>query len=364
MIEIKDKKDCTGCNACVQRCPSQCIAMTADEEGFSYPTVDAARCIECGLCEKVCPVLQQAAPRLPIAVLAAKNVDSEVQLRSSSGGIFTALAKRVIENGGVVFGAKFDKNWDVVHDYTLSVDGLREFQTSKYVQSRIGSTFLQAEKFLKEGKTVMFTGTPCQLSALRLFLRKDYDNLIGVDMVCHGVPSPLVWSKYLDHVANAAGVSRRDISAVNFRDKRIGWNKFGLVVYARDNRQLLFEPYFDNLYIKVFLKGLDLRPSCYSCPSKSGKSLSDLTLADFWGIRRSHPDMYDRQGVSLLLVHSAKAARLLGSLAIESCPATYSEALAGNPSIERSVAMPDEAGPMWRSFLSNGIAGLTRFVTD
>ena len=174
MIDIIDKKDCVGCNACVQRCPKQCITMHEDEQGFLYPKVDLSLCIHCDLCEKVCPIINQAQPREPLETFAAKNPDDKVRMTSSSGGIFFALAKNIIEEGGVVFGAKFNENWEVVHDYAETLEGVKAFQGSKYVQSRIGDTFRQAEEFLKAGRKVMFTGTPCQIAALGLFLRKDF----------------------------------------------------------------------------------------------------------------------------------------------------------------------------------------------
>lgn len=197
MIDIKDKKLCCGCNACVQRCPKQCISVQKDEEGFLYPIVDLSICIDCGLCEKVCLVLNQGSERNPIEVFAAVNKDDSIRMQSSSGGIFTALAEQIIQEKGVVFGARFDEKWEVKHDYTETIEGLKAFRGSKYVQSRIGDTFSKAEFFLKAGRKVMFTGTPCQIAGLRLFLRKEYENLLAVDIICHGVPSPLVWRKYL-----------------------------------------------------------------------------------------------------------------------------------------------------------------------
>ncbi len=198
MIEIREERDCVGCEGCVQACPVKCISKRKDTLGFVYPVVDKEKCIDCHLCEKVCPVINQNTVRRPLQVFAAKNRDEEVRLKSSSGGVFTALAAWIIEEGGVVFGARFDKDFKVIHDYTESVEGLKAFQGSKYVQSEIGETFKEAAQFLKEGRKVMFTGTPCQIAALRLFLRKDYgDQLITVDVVCHGAPGPAVWQTYL-----------------------------------------------------------------------------------------------------------------------------------------------------------------------
>ena len=194
MIEIKDKSQCCGCNACVQRCPKQCIAMCEDEEGFLYPEGDEAICIDCGLCENVCPVINQADARIPLQVYAAKNTDEKIRMHSSSGGVFSILAEQTIKQGGVVFGARFDENWEVKHDYTETIDGVSVFRGSKYVQSKTGDTFKQAEQFLKQNRKVLFSGTPCQIVALKRYLKKEYENLLLVDFICHGVPSPGVWS--------------------------------------------------------------------------------------------------------------------------------------------------------------------------
>lgn len=392
MINITRKEDCVGCNACTQICPKDCIVMTEDCQGFLYPKVDLDKCINCHLCEKVCPVINQASPREPETVYAAKNLDDKVRRESSSGGVFHALAKKIIEDGGVVFGAKFNDKWEVVHDYTETIEGLKAFQGSKYVQSRIGNTFKIAEEFLKAGRKVMFTGTPCQLAALGLFLRKDYgEQLLKVDVVCHGVPSPLVWREYLDYITRPEGASvgkNTDfqstlnekqipvITGINFRDKRFGWEKFGFSVHAvarkgdqnsdsqsttriSEEQELLFEPHNENLYMQAFLKDLDLRPSCYACPAKCGKSHSDLTLADYWGIQRHRPDLYEKNGVSLVLSNTAIGQEFLTGLGLNLSDTTYQDALSGNPSIEKSVALPSHSNKMWMAFKDEGIAGIS-----
>ena len=246
MIKITDKKDCCGCAACVQRCPKQCISLKEDGEGFLYPVVDESLCVGCGLCEKVCPIINRP-EKLPVKeVLAVKNRNEDERMASSSGGVFVALAKKVIDQGGVVFGAVFDENWEVKHTYAESMGGVRPMMGSKYVQSRIGDTFRQAEKFLKDGRKVLFTGSPCQITALHNYLRKDYPNLLSVDFLCHGVPSPGVWRRYLDEVfdrsARRAAAGKNTvlssslkslpvITGIDFRDKTLhGWQKYSFVV--------------------------------------------------------------------------------------------------------------------------------------
>lgn len=363
----------------MQRCPMQCIAMSEDDQGFQYPKVDVEKCIECGLCETVCPVINQASPRKPQNVYAAKNRDKDTLINSSSGGIFFALAKSVISEGGVVFGARFNEKWEVVHDFAETLEEVHTFQGSKYVQSRIGDTFKIAEKFLKDGRRVMFTGTPCQISGLRLFLRKPYDNLLAVDVVCHGVPSPLVWREYLKHITRPECVAKNTdfqstlcdkkpiITGIDFRDKRLGWEKFGFSVHAvarqgdknsdsqstiglPEEQELLFEPHDKNLFMQIFLKDLDLRPSCNICPAKCGKSQSDITLADFWGSKRYVPDTYDYNGVSLVLVNTPNGDTNFKSLSIASKAISYEIALMSNPSIEKSAGKPKQYDIFWESF--------------
>ena len=229
MIKIIQKEQCCGCSACLHICPKHSISFREDKEGFLYPQVDTATCIDCGLCEKVCPVLNQGEERMPLKVYAAKHADDEIRMKSSSGGIFTLLADQIIDKGGVVFGARFNENWEVVHDYTETKEGLAPFRGSKYVQSNIGNSYKQVEEFLKTGREVMFTGTPCQVAGLKKFLRIDYENLLTVDFVCHGVPSPMVWRKYLAEEIVRQG-NNPVVTGVNFRDKSTGWKKFSFVL--------------------------------------------------------------------------------------------------------------------------------------
>ena len=358
MIEILKKEDCCGCEACRQVCPKQCIEIKADEQGFVYPHVDTSLCIDCHLCEKVCPVINQGEPRTPQATFAATNTDAEAKERSSSGGVFFALAKSVIEQGGVVFGVKFDENWQAVHSWTDTLYGVREFQGSKYVQSRIGDSFVQAAAFLKQGRKVMFTGTPCQIAGLRLFLRKDYgEQLLMVDVACHGTPSPAVWSEYLKHQADG-----KDITFVSFRDKRNGWDKYGMRIDYTNNTEF-FQPMPQNLFMQGFLRDIYLRPSCFACPAKAGKSGSDITLADFWGFQRHYPELYAKGYYSLVLANTLHGNNVLESLK-DICLAetALDKALVGNPALIRSVRRPKAATKFWAEFPADGIVAITRAV--
>lgn len=198
MINIEDKSLCCGCGACLQVCPKHCITFVQDEEGFLYPFVNEKICVDCGLCEKVCPVINQNTPcDRPLQTYAAVNKNDSKRMMSSSGAAFRSIAEIVIQDNGVVFGAKFDDDWSVIHDCTETLEGLVAFQGSKYVQSKIGDCYLRAKAYLDQGRKVLFSGTPCQIAGFNLFLRKPYSNLITVDLICHGVPSPRVWDEYL-----------------------------------------------------------------------------------------------------------------------------------------------------------------------
>lgn len=347
MIKITDKSQCCGCEACRSVCPKDCISMKADKEGFVYPQVDLSRCIDCKLCEKVCPVLHPASSTKAPSVYAGINNDTNIRLHSSSGGIFTLIAKHILQKNGVVFGACFDEQWNVVHRYTETEEGLSRFRGSKYVQSHIGESFLQAKRFLDQGREVLFSGTPCQIAGLKNFLRKSYQNLLTVDVVCHGVPSPKVWQKYLHesvckayHIRQGSPFSLADkIMNISFRSKEKGWKEFCMsIVYKNRKKEVI--PFYDDTYMNVFLSNLSLRPSCYACSAKLHHVQSDITLADFWGIDRLHSEMDDDKGCSLLLVHNAHALSLLKSLDCQLQEQKLDEAIDFNPTIIHSVKEP------------------------
>ena len=358
MIHITDKSHCCGCSSCVSVCPKQCIKMVKDEEGFLYPETDTSFCIKCKLCENVCPELCQKEERTPISVYAIKNKNEQIRLVSSSGGIFTLLAEKVINEGGVVFGARFNAEWDVVHDYTETKEGISAFRGSKYVQSRMGNCYQKVKSFLQCRK-VMFTGTPCQIAGLRNYLGKDYDNLLTVDVVCHGVPSPKVWQMYLNETIHKSeknlflshSISKRDvlIKNISFRDKCSGWKKYSFTLILSEmttgggkgrNSVSLSSIFSKNPYMNAFLLDLSLRPSCYSCPAKEGKSGSDVSIADFWGIENVLPDFDDDKGVSLVLSYSEKGESWLNSLDYEYREVSYQTAKQENPSMVFSVVKP------------------------
>lgn len=340
MINIVDKSKCCGCNACVQRCPKQCITMYEDEEGFLYPQVDIINCIDCGLCEKVCPILNQNKPKRPLKVFAVKNNNEDQRLRSSSGGVFILLAEQIIKQGGVVFGARFDKNWEVEHCYAETLEDLEPLMRSKYVQSRIGNTYKETEQFLKQGRQVLFVGTSCQIAGLKRFICKEYKNLLVVDIVCHGVPSPGVWRQYLSNECKVNKIDKVVVSNINFREKRgFGWKGYGfsLSAYCDNNVLNLAIPSWKNTFMIGFLENVYLRPSCSMCPAKAGKSLSDITLGDFWGIEFIMPEMDDNKGTSIVLVHTNKGTEFLNTLSVIQKAIDYATIIRYNPCIVKST---------------------------
>ncbi len=338
MIELSDKAACTGCEGCAQCCPASCITMQPDGEGFLYPPVDAAACVACGLCERVCPVLHPSAPRQPLSVHAACNRDAVLRLGSSSGGVFSALACRVLGRGGVVFGARFDADWNVVHGWTDSVEGLAAFRKAKYAQSRVGTAYRDVQRFLAAGRDVLFSGTPCQVAGLKRFLHRDYARLLTVDVVCHGVPSPGIWQEYLHEAAVRHGGR---VTSVDFRDKSTGWAGYSLALTfsppGKDGAPggVLREGTQENTFMRGFLNDLYLRPSCHACPAKPLKGGSDVTLGDFWDVEEVKPHLDDDRGVSAVMVNTEKGRAawtdILPELVVEE--ADYADVVRGNPAL-------------------------------
>lgn len=370
MIKIEDKNNCCGCEACVQVCPKQCISFDEDSEGFRYPLVNDAICINCGLCEKVCPVLNADEARKPLSSYASINENEEERLKSSSGGIFILLARHIVSEGGVVFGAKFDEQWNVVHAYSENEMGLSVFMGSKYVQSRIGNCYSQVKEFLNSGRQVLFSGTPCQISGLRKFLRKNYYNLLTVDVICHGVPSPIVWQDYLREIKenarkgeNTASLTPKhtlsesdkitrcgsvEIESIAFRDKKLGWKKFSfalnLSMFSDNGKKnsVLFSHIHDKdpYFLGFNNYNLYLRPSCYQCPVRDLRSGSDITLADFWGIGSLLPHLDDDKGVSVIMVNTEKGQRITKQLGLRLFEVKYNDIESRNTSVHISSVLP------------------------
>lgn len=313
MIKLTPKKDCCGCGACMQICPRQCISMSADSEGFLYPVVNPVTCVNCGLCRQACPILNPfPAENGVLSAYAAYANEDNIRMRSSSGGIFSLLARKILEDGGVVFGAGYSEDFSVRHEMISCQENLSRLQGSKYVQSRIEDTYQQAKEFLELGKTVLFSGVGCQIAGLKTFLGKDYSQLYTVDILCHGVPSPMLWERYLQEHQAIGG----KIKGVCFRDKHFSWQEYSMHIQFQDQADY-HKRHWEDPYFSCFLENISLRPSCHNCRFKCLPHSSDLTLGDAWGISAYMPDMNDGRGTSLVLVNTEKGAQLCSSIASE-----------------------------------------------
>ncbi len=330
MITISDKTLCCGCTACVTACPAQCIIMRRDREGFDYPFVNSPDlCISCGKCEKVCPMLNPPKETTPECVYAARV--TEYVDGSSSGGVFPYTAEKVITAGGVVYGAVLEDDMRVGHCEASDMEGVAKMRGSKYVQSDLYSTFEEVQEYLKEGRKVLFTGTPCQVAGLNSCLGKSYEGLYTIDFACHGVPAPGLWEKYVKALEKKSGAP---VKHVSFRDKSLGWRHYGF----RFNDQSV--PYVEDPYMALFVQDMTLRPSCYNCSLRSGHSGSDLTLADLWNVSEAAPELNDDKGVSSVFVNTAKGRELIEGLELK--PVAIEQAKKDNGGFASPAQIPQK----------------------
>ena len=333
MIKITDKTLCCGCTACVTACPAQCIIMRRDREGFDYPFVNSPDlCIGCGKCEKVCPVLNPAEAAEPLEALAVRS--EQYLSGSSSGGVFPALAEQVIADGGVVIGAVLNDDMTVGHAEAYDMAGVEKMRGSKYVQSDLYASYEDVRYWLSEGRKVMFSGTPCQVAGLHKYLGKPYDDLVTVDVLCHGVPSPGLWEKYVKALEKKHGARMEN---VRFKDKTASWRHYAFTT------SLGSCPYMDDPYMALFVQDMSLRPSCYKCAARGGRSGSDLTLSDLWSVQHCAPEMSDDRGVSGVYVNSEKGRALMGRLnGIESRQVDVELSRMDNGGFHDPVAVPEK----------------------
>ncbi|MBD5232773.1 MAG: 4Fe-4S binding protein [Bacteroidales bacterium] len=301
-LNIIPKTQCTGCGACSAICPHSCIAMCEDNLGFKMPVVDLNRCIHCDLCKRACPVLNAGAPveKAPLKMLAAKNTNSRVAAKSSSGGAFSAFAESIIDKKGIVYGVELNSDLKAVHVRIDDIANLSRIQSSKYIQSNATPAYPLVKEDLKAGKDVLFSGTPCQIAALRQYLRKDYPNLLCVEVICHGVPSNLAFQKYIDTLQDR---HRQRIISVNFRDKSKGWDNYHITFTFEGGKQFS-QRASENLYCKGYVSNLFVRESCTDCKFKAFKSGADITLGDMWGIEHILPSYNTDNGVSMISINT------------------------------------------------------------
>lgn len=319
-IQTKDESKCCGCRACEQACPKDAIIMAKNHEGFLYPQLNEKLCVNCGICEKVCPVMQSPDKQKIRSIFAVQHKDNEILKKSSSGGAFRLLADHVIENGGCVAGCVWDENYNPVFSIAKTIPELLPMQGSKYLSSNTLNVYSEIEKELKNGKTVLFTGAPCQCAGLLKYLRKPYENLITADFLCHGMPSQEIFDYYLDSIEKKHGISKsngRALHSYSFRDKeKRGWGLVTSYTYQKNgNIQKRYNVGLTDSYDYGFLSGYFNRYSCYSCPFRGSDRFTDFTFCDYWGIEKFIPDKLDySKGCSALSVNSSAAEMILEQL--------------------------------------------------
>lgn len=303
-FETYDKKDCNGCGVCALRCPKKAITMQEDKEGFLYPVIDESKCIHCGLCKKICsnnPIENT----YNIKVYAAKSKDENKRNNSTSGGMFKLLAENIFSKDGIVFGVKYDSNLKVKHDYAKTIEEAKQFSISKYVRSDLNNSFENVEKFLKEDKWVLFSGTPCQCQGLRQYLKKDYPKLIICEIICHSNPSPKVFEKF---IKNLELKSNEKISNFYFRSKNLKSKYKPYALYNSNKIEIC------DTYNNAFNSMLISRPSCSKCNFCTPNRKADITIGDFWGCKEFFPQFDDGKGVSLLCINSEKGEMIFSEI--------------------------------------------------
>ena len=343
MISLKNNKDCCGCNACGDVCPKKAISFQTDIEGFWYPVVDPQKCVHCGLCDKVCPVLHVKDLKkndLPQSICyAAENKNLEVVFDSTSGGLFSALADVVYRDQGYVGGAVFNEDFSVRQFISPDRNDLPRLRSSKYLQSSCEGFYLQVQDLVQKGEKVLVCGTPCQMAALRSFLRKDYDNLLIVDFICRGINSPKVWRKYLDTFEERYGSK---VVYCKAKSKEYGWRNLTQKVIL-ENGKHLYETKDESNFTKGYLHtNAFCRPSCYECPFKGYPRMADITLADFWGVEKLNTGMEKNLGTSLVMINSQKGATFFERVKsrINFVPVPFESIEGGNRALTKPLGPP------------------------
>lgn len=353
-----EKYNCTGCAACHDVCSVGAIKMEFDKEGFLYPRIDSDKCISCGACNSVCPIDRCYVGGLhEVKVYAAKSRDKCTQMNSASGGVFPEIARIILQREGVVWGAAFDTNFDVCHTYVKDLNHLTALCRSKYVQSNMIGVYKTIKDQLKDGQTVLFTGTPCQTSGLARFVGdKLKKNLFLVDIICHGVPSVMIWREFIKELCDCNGENVKNISSIAFKYKDIirKWNHPGFRVVWDSGKEYID---YSNMswYENGYLSNLYVRPSCHTCKFKNLNSPSDLTIGDFWGCANVLPEMYDEDGVSVVFSKTEKGKKLLmwTQNNIEYKQISYENAIKHNSRIVKPAPANKKRGMFWKYYLGH-----------
>lgn len=306
MREIISKNLCTGCTACATVCPKKAISLVEDMEGFKYPVIDQDKCINCGLCKKKCPVLNTNTNNSLNKCYVGYNKSDLEREKSSSGAIFSLVANYILDNDGIVIGASFDKNNKLVHIAITNKNELDGLKGSKYLQSDLGNIYSYIKQNIKN-KKILFVGTPCQVAGIKQIVNSK--NLICLDLICHGVPSPKLFDKYIKELEQK---NNGKLLNYNFRDKVTGWDTYSNTAIFENSKTTDLAK--NNKYMKLFLADIALRKSCYNCKFKLGNKYSAITLGDFWGVDKQYPDMYNKKGVSAIIINTELGINLFKSV--------------------------------------------------
>lgn len=362
MQVYKEKADCCGCTACKNICPTKAITMQVDEEGFLYPVIDESKCIQCGACQKICAFQRgysiQHRLEKPL-VYAAKSKEIATRMASSSGGIFTELAHDILKQNGILYGVKFNEKFDAIHTSVQTEEELKACRGSKYVQSNLQDIFQMVKNDLKGQRKVLFSGTPCQVAGLNRFLGNiDKQNLLLVDIVCHGTPSNQLFKEY---VAFCEEKKQSKMVAYYNRDKSRGWGHNEKAVYA--NKKTDDKSVLSQAWKNIFYTNLALRPCCYNCQYTNTQRPSDITLADFWGIHQSNPEFADKKGVSLVMVNTTKGKEIFENIQarIETIQKTVEEASVKNPQLKHPIEKnPTQREKFWKVYREEGFTSILK----
>lgn len=359
--KLCDAQNCTGCLACYNACKYNAILIKEDKEGFVYPLVQSELCIGCGMCERVCPIMGDRRKN-PVADMAyaAWTKDKETLFNSSSGGLYSEIARCVLKKGGVVFGAAFDKEWNVRHFAVSNENELSKTQGSKYVQSYIGTSFQAVEKMLSLGETVLFSGTPCQISGLKSYLslvKCKTDSLYTIDLVCHGVPSPTIFKSYTSYLEK---LNHSKLLYFTFRNKKWSWYRYNQKATFTNN-QKYFGKWETDPFIRGFLREYYLRSSCHQCVFATEQRCGDFTLCDYWGYYKKPGEVDNNDmGVSLVIPNTEKARELYKSLTpfVVSYGRDVQEAMKSNQAFHKCFSASPLRGEFWKDFHENGFEGV------
>lgn len=355
MQKVLEKNKCSGCTACASICPKNAITMEKDKEGFMHPVIDQDKCINCGLCKRTCPVLNTKSNESINKCYVAFNKDDKEKAKASSGAIFTLIANYILDNNGIVIGAAFDKDNKLKHIAVTDNKELDKLKGSKYLQSDLTNVFKYIKENIKDNK-ILFVGTPCQVAGLKSVI-KNNDNLITIDVVCHGVPSPKFFDKYIKELEEN---NNDTLINYNFRDKSTGWDTYSNTATFKNSKKT--ELSYNNNYMKLFLSDIALRESCFDCNFKLGNKYSDITLGDFWGVQKYYPEMYNKKGVSAIIINTNNGIEIFNTIKdnLEYKECKLNEIVSGNPSLQKSGNYPTKRSEFFEELDNKSIDELTK----